>query len=343
MKRYFPGPFCGKEDKISADGAGKYVNSGYNALRLILRYSNVPRNGTVAIPAYCCDAVPEAVIAEGYRPYRLDLNGDHSFWTNYDTDLIEREKISIVILVHLYGFLHPESQKIRNFCHASGILLIHDLAQGFGTDASVFGKDPFFYSFGAGKSSCAALGGEVFNFPPIDKVILRRPLFYQGRVFFKARNTSTGVNLSDRIMALPAFFQNRNPEIIRKMSKFQIAKALAAKRFAVTKGSERSIRYSIIRDSLSGGKIKLAYDADKGLEFKVVLFVNGEADRLDQYLTSNDVYFFRLFRSGDLKKSKFEALPHFLKKGASFIELSTECAVSLSEIKRTAQILSAFR
>src|SRR3990167_9229671 len=136
------------------------VDSGTGALRLLLRNLNLSKGAKVAIPAFVCDSVSRAVILEGLVPVFFDLI-DATFWTDYEEKKIKDENIKAVIVVHLYGFIHPASERITRFCRDSQIKLIHDAAQSFGINESLLAADNngVFYSFGPGKSSTACCGG----------------------------------------------------------------------------------------------------------------------------------------------------------------------------------------
>ncbi|HXU27334.1 MAG TPA: DegT/DnrJ/EryC1/StrS family aminotransferase, partial [Bacteroidia bacterium] len=110
------------------------VNSGTNAIRLLLRSFNLVSNDKVAIPAFVCDSVKYAVEQEKLTPIQFDLKTENSFWTSYDLNRIKTENIKVVILVHLYGFVHPDTLEIVDFCERNNIKIIHDAAQSYGID-----------------------------------------------------------------------------------------------------------------------------------------------------------------------------------------------------------------
>src|ERR1700751_2805109 len=138
------------------------VNSGTNALRLLLRSFNLSVNDKVAIPAFVCDSVKYAVEQEKLTPVLFDLKPDNSFWTFYDLEYIKLENIKTVVLVHLYGFIHPDTKEIVEFCKNNNIKLIHDSAQSYGIDEKFLNEgDGIVYSFGPGKSTTAAGGAWI--------------------------------------------------------------------------------------------------------------------------------------------------------------------------------------
>src|SRR6185369_12541261 len=81
------------------------VNSGKNAIRLLLRSYKLKPGAKVALPMFVCDSLKEAVLKEGFTPLYLDLKPDGTFWADYSQSILENEKPIAVILAHLYGFL----------------------------------------------------------------------------------------------------------------------------------------------------------------------------------------------------------------------------------------------
>src|SRR3989344_396775 len=102
---YFPSPFLPDETvKSENESLGFVVNSGKNALRLVLRSFSLKEGANVGIPAFCCDAVFQAVKEEKLTPCFFDLKEEEGYWADYSTEAIKEKKIEAVILTHLYGF-----------------------------------------------------------------------------------------------------------------------------------------------------------------------------------------------------------------------------------------------
>jgi len=87
--------------------------------------------GLVAIPAYNCIAVPEAVIRAGWQPLLIDIAPGS---VNMTRDTIERGIIAgtkAVILTHQFG-IPSEIESIVDFCKELGLFVIEDAAASLG-------------------------------------------------------------------------------------------------------------------------------------------------------------------------------------------------------------------
>ncbi|MBK6836139.1 MAG: DegT/DnrJ/EryC1/StrS family aminotransferase [Bacteroidetes bacterium] len=64
----------------------------------------------------------------------MDLKAEGTFWSVYDEEILRKEDVKAIIITHLYGFLHPNTNNIIEICQRNSIKLIHDAAQSFGID-----------------------------------------------------------------------------------------------------------------------------------------------------------------------------------------------------------------
>lgn len=108
------------------------VNSGTDALILILRALDIGPGDRVAVPALTFAATAEAVCLTGAQPLVVDV--EESTLT-LDPGALERAlrqtRIRAVIPVHLYG--HPaDLDSITAMAHAHGAYVIEDAAQAHG-------------------------------------------------------------------------------------------------------------------------------------------------------------------------------------------------------------------
>lgn len=134
MNYFFPS-FLSQNDLKNISGELDFtVNSGENAIRLLLRSYNLPKGSKVLIPIFVCDSLKKSVIKEGLEPFYIDLKADGTFWADYSNISQQAGQIAAVILVHLYGYLHPDTEIIMNECKQHHLPLIHDAAQSFGID-----------------------------------------------------------------------------------------------------------------------------------------------------------------------------------------------------------------
>src|SRR2546426_598607 len=98
MNYYFPGSVDSLTANAPVSAELQFtVNSGKNALRLLLRNSSLEKRSKVAIPAFVCAAVGEAVKEEGLEPIRFDLY-PKSYWTLYSEKFFADNNIRAVVL-----------------------------------------------------------------------------------------------------------------------------------------------------------------------------------------------------------------------------------------------------
>lgn len=108
------------------------VSSGVSALRLALLGLRIGAGDAVAVPAYSCVALPNAVLACGATPVPVDVERDT--WNISPVALrsaMEREpRLRAAIAVHTFGF--PADMQGLGSC---GVPLIEDCSHGFGNTA----------------------------------------------------------------------------------------------------------------------------------------------------------------------------------------------------------------
>lgn len=348
MTYFFPSPFTSDEKELTQKNALAYtINSGKNALRLTLKSFQLPSNARIGIPSFCCKAVQISVIEEGFVPCFFDLKEEQSYWADYNKDQILANNIKAIMLVHLYGFIHPDSKEIIEFCHKNNIKVIHDAAQSFGIDLSLLKDDPIIYSFGPGKSTTAALGGEIVNLKHFSESVIGSPKLIQkikARIFFNSRL------IHFKHQKINAFFSyifnsfDSEDHSFFSMSAFQKNKALTVKELVIRSKNERKERYSILVSSICNNQnIIPAYDDGNGFYFKLILYVSKNVDNFIVYLDKSNIPYYRLAKDIDLQKRMEEVLPKFYSSYLNFVEISTERSIPMEEIRRVAHALSNFK
>ncbi|WP_170301465.1 DegT/DnrJ/EryC1/StrS family aminotransferase [Saccharopolyspora hirsuta] len=103
------------------------VNSGTDALRLVLRALGIEAGATGITVANTFVATAGAMISEGLRPLLVDVADDE----NIDVEALDRAITAdtrVVIAVHLRG-LPARIGAIRDLCARRGVLLVEDCAQ----------------------------------------------------------------------------------------------------------------------------------------------------------------------------------------------------------------------
>jgi dTDP-4-amino-4,6-dideoxygalactose transaminase len=346
MKYFFPSFIeCFEVEQEPLPQLKITVNSGTNALRLLLRNFNLSANDKIAIPAFVCDSVRYAVEQEKLTPILFDLKPDNSFWTSYDIDLMKSENIKAVILVHLYGFIHPDTKEIVDFCESNNIKLIHDAAQSYGIDEKKLNKgNGIVYSFGPGKSTTAAGGAWIKTFEENESFFtLNKPTLFsfqnaKAKLFLKTR--IFGYKLSKYDNFLNKILSKTHSNVIFSMSSFQLKMAS----YSVSKLSEispfRQKRYLIIKEAALKTSLLTIVNSDtEGLNFKIIFFIKNEVNKFKKYLELNSVPYFTLFN--EIQEN--DELTNFKKNAQKFVEISCEASIPESEIKRIANLISNFK
>lgn len=347
MKYFFPGIIKSKSEfKKIEPLTGFSIDSGEHAIRILLKSMNFKQGVKVAIPAFVCTSVSKAVMDEGLTPFYLDLKKDGTFITDYDFEIIKRENVSALILVHLYGVLHPDNKIIEEFCLKHHIFLIQDLAQSYGLNVENFNPYfPIIYSFGPGKSSTAA-GGAIIHWEhnslkkinlPYPSIIqkIKAHLFLISRIFGREKNFFESI-----VQKVLNKFYSHGYEITR-MSTFQ----LKAAHFVMDKfhlvANERLQRWDIIDEACKKNKyLKNAMPKTPNLGFKYIINAYGYQVPFAKYLQQNNVPYYCL--GNDIEKHINSEMNNFKNFATSFIEISCEASIPLAEIHRVAEIISKF-
>jgi dTDP-4-amino-4,6-dideoxygalactose transaminase len=137
------------------------VNRGRTAIELALRAMGVGKEDEVIFPSYVCRSVLDAVVRVGATPAFADIGPDLQLTADTVRDAIT-SKTKCVIVPHLFCKTAP-IDKIEKMLHGTGIWLIDDAAQLFGSRCSgrlvgTFG-DCGIISCGPGKTLAGAAGG----------------------------------------------------------------------------------------------------------------------------------------------------------------------------------------
>lgn len=109
--------------------------NGTDAIQIALRAVGVEKNDKVLIPDMTFWATFEAVVNVGANPVTVDVNRETCHW---DLETFKKAvaefKPKAAVMVHLYGWASPDTLAIRKFAKDSGVLLVEDGAQCFGTE-----------------------------------------------------------------------------------------------------------------------------------------------------------------------------------------------------------------
>ncbi len=354
MAYFFPSPI---DDFKAADAAspveGITLQSGEAALQLLLRSAGLQPGARVATAAFVCEAVERAICSEGFTPLFLDLQDDGSYWSDYSPQKLQEGQVKAVVLIHLYGFLHPDTKLIQEFCQQQGMVLIHDTAQCYGVDVSTLQGAPWFYSFGPGKSSSAAHGALVCgieNHKSVEDLCTHKllngiidkksELFLQQRIYGRSVSTLAGL----RIALLSRLENLLSRSEFYSMSEFQRRAASYAMQRVAAVADARKERHRLLAAAITHhNDLAIAYNSGQGQYFKAVLRVRRQVEKFIRYLEANQVPYFQLVNRAFRAQQKFRALQNFQNQAGQFIELSTEATVPLPEIERIANLLQHYR
>ncbi|MFI5150341.1 MAG: DegT/DnrJ/EryC1/StrS family aminotransferase [Bacteroidia bacterium] len=322
------------------------VNSGKNAIRLLLKSYKQALGTKVALPAFVCDSLKEAVLEEGFSPVYLDLKTDGAFWTDYSHPDILSGQVPIVILVHMFGFIHPDSAQIMNLCKDKKLFLLHDAAQSYGIDETILSYGSgIVYSFGPGKSTTAA-GGAIIR--GISKDALEKipaSSFAQdrlSRLFLKSRILGYRMGMTD-IFTRKALSLFPPGKVIRHMSAFQQSAALACMALVKTLSDKRKLNYKMLEQAVTDNPLfEVAYDDRQGLYFKIIFKAKGNLNTLKTFLHAKNIPFFSIMDSIQTDKEAVNKLPNLQATGASFLELSSEACLPSEEVERVAALLKSY-
>lgn len=121
LSSYFKVPFA------------KACNSGYSALLLALKLSNIKDGHHVLIPSFTMAAVVNAVVAVGGKPIFVDCE-EGQFNPSVE-QYAQRltSKTAALIVTHTYG-IPADCTALQSFCKEKNIVFIEDIAESIGSE-----------------------------------------------------------------------------------------------------------------------------------------------------------------------------------------------------------------
>jgi perosamine synthetase len=153
-----------------------FTRSSRTGLYLLLKSLNLPKNSEVALQAFSCVVVPNAVLQAGLKPVILDINP-----STYNLDLQTlaaqyNSNIKVLVIQHTFGLANNWTEVV-NFCREKNIIIIEDCAHALGlivtvnnvnTEVGNIG-DACFFSFGRDKIVSCTSGGLAIISKKYDK------------------------------------------------------------------------------------------------------------------------------------------------------------------------------
>src|ERR1022692_2529110 len=142
---------------------------GRVALYGMLKALGVKRGDEVAMAAYTCVAVPEAVIALGARPVWIDLGPDALTMDPDHAEVVLKSSTRALIVQHTFG-VAAQMERLVEIAARRGVPIIEDCCHTHrstsrGQAVGSFGAGAF-YSFEWGKPLVAGLGGAAVCHDP---------------------------------------------------------------------------------------------------------------------------------------------------------------------------------
>lgn len=109
------------------------VSSGRGAIALALRALGIGRGDDVAIPAFTCPAVADAVLSLGAIPHLVDISPRHfGLEARSLRRVLARGRTRAAVVAPLFGAVPPQDE-VRELLAARGVPWLEDIAQAFGS------------------------------------------------------------------------------------------------------------------------------------------------------------------------------------------------------------------
>lgn len=182
------------------------TSSGISALRLALQSLKIGPGDVVAVPAYSCVALPNAVLACGAIPLPVDV--DVQTWNLSAAALAAHSGLKAAIVVHTFG-LPADFSALR----AAGIPLIEDCSHGFGRGSMGSLGDVSMLSLYATKLIGAGQGGVVLTNSDAASAFIRDASDYVDKPLAAVRQRET---MSAMEAALALCQLDRLPDLLAK-------------------------------------------------------------------------------------------------------------------------------
>ena len=109
------------------------TNSGTSALELSLMSLELEKESYVLVPNLTFWATYEAVKLLGHKPIVIDVDNNFQMDYNLIKKAVKKYNVKAILIVHLYGFISPNLNLIKNFCLKRNIYLVEDGSHAFGS------------------------------------------------------------------------------------------------------------------------------------------------------------------------------------------------------------------
>lgn len=329
----------------------QFVNSASQGIYLLLKSFNLEPGTKVGLPPLVCNTVTTAIIKAGFTPYYFDINKDYVL--NYDEHIFCKSEIKALILPHLYGALHPDSEKIINWCKNNKVLLILDSAQSFGLEYKglpvIEIGEGGVYSFGFGKSSTCAGGAIVYN--------LNRSIIYAKNPFYNLINYTLSKNkLASRIFGLNkyrknylfnifnSYLSNLTSNQILGISSIQFNSLKKYLNIIDEIQIKRNNNYSVLKNNLNPKYFIVPESYANSLKFKYTFTLNMDVRIIPDYILTmqNEGIEIHKCSRTDSIHTDGKRLPYYNKLKNNLFELSTESSIPEENFYKAADIMNSY-
>lgn len=141
-------------------------NSGRTSLMAILKSLGIENGDEIAIQAYTCVAVPDAILWSGYKPIFIDIDENNFNLDPKDLEKKITKNTKAVVIQHTFGIPAPIKELIE-IAKKHKLFIIEDCAHATGIkyENKYLGKfsDAAFFSFGRDKMISSIYGGMVIT------------------------------------------------------------------------------------------------------------------------------------------------------------------------------------
>lgn len=190
-------------------GTTFFFYKGRDAIECALRAFSITEGDVVITQAFTCYAIEEAIMRTGAQPVYIDI-AEKGF--NLELAGIQKavkkhgSRAKAVIVQYSLG-TSLQTEKIKDYCSKHGIVLIEDLAQGYGattTEGRAAGSigDAVIFSFGRDKCIDAVSGGACCLREVTDTQLQQTAAWYSSLDVYP----SFGTKLSDALYPFEMWF-----------------------------------------------------------------------------------------------------------------------------------------
>jgi UDP-2-acetamido-2-deoxy-ribo-hexuluronate aminotransferase len=109
------------------------TNSGTSALQLSIMALDLPKPSNILVPNLTFWATYEAVKLVGHQAIVVDVDNHYQMSFDLIKKAVQEYNVKAILIVHLYGFVHPQLDEIKQFCLKNNIVLVEDGSHAFGT------------------------------------------------------------------------------------------------------------------------------------------------------------------------------------------------------------------